>query len=314
MVVLDDYQDVARTFGPWGSLTHPVDVRFSTTHIEDPALLVELLQSAEIVVAMRERTAFGADILAQLPNLKLLITTAMGNAAIDMAAAARLGITVCGTGYVAAPTAELTWALILAVARQVPREDAAVRNGAWQQTVGIDLEGNTLGVMGLGNLGSRVARIGQAFGMRVIAWSQNLDPARAESMDVTPVSKEELLAASDVLTLHLRLSERTRGIVGATELARMKPSVILINTSRGPLIDEPALLAALTDGAILGAGLDVYDQEPLPLRHPLRTAPRTVLTPHLGYVTETEYRRFYTDIVQDIQAYLDGSPVRVVTV
>jgi phosphoglycerate dehydrogenase-like enzyme len=252
-----------------------------------------------------------------LPDLRLLVTTGMANAAIDMAAAAAHGVTVCGTTMYGAgkssSTAELTWALILAVRRHVVAEDRALRDGRWQTTVGTDLAGSTLGVLGLGRLGAQVARIGQAFDMRVIAWSQNLTPERAAEAGATWVPKDELFATVDVLTIHLKLSERTTGLVGAAELAAMKSSAVLINTSRGPIVDQGALVGALTAGAIAGAGLDVYDVEPLPLDNPLRIAPNTVLLPHLGYVTEGGYRTMYEQVVEDITAWRAGTPVRVLT-
>jgi phosphoglycerate dehydrogenase-like enzyme len=237
----------------------------------------------------------------------------MANASINLAAAAAAGVTVCGTTGSGVSTAELTWALILACRRSVVAEDRALREGRWQTTVGFDLAGSTLGVLGLGRLGRQVARIGQAFGMRVIAWSQNLTAGRALDAGATLVSKDELFAYADVVSLHLKLSDRTRGLVGAPELAAMKPSAILINTSRGPIVDESALVTALTTGAIAGAGLDVYDVEPLPLGNPLRGAPNTVLTPHLGYVTDATYRGWYEQIVEDIAAWQAGAPIRVLT-
>jgi phosphoglycerate dehydrogenase-like enzyme len=227
-------------------------------------------------------------------------------------AARELGITVAGTGGTPTHTAELTWGLILALARHIPAEDRAVREGGWQHTVGLELSGLTLGVIGLGRLGSQVARIGQAFGMNVLAWSQNLDHDRVRGLGVMAVGKDELLRRSDIVTIHVRLSERTRGLIGAAELALMKRGALLINTSRGPIVDEGALLAALRDGTIAGAALDVYDTEPLPADHPLRTAPNTVLTPHIGYVTSASYARFYADAVEDIAAFLRGEPVRVI--
>jgi phosphoglycerate dehydrogenase-like enzyme len=297
VAVLDDYQGVARRFGDWDSLDAEVEV--FTKHYDD----IAHLEPFDVIMAMRERTPFGRDRLERLPNLKLLVTTGMGNASIDVEAARELGITVAGTGGTPTHTAELTWGLILALARQIPREDRAVREGRWQETVGLELAGLTLGVIGLGRLGSQVARIGEAFGMEVIAWSQNMD---------TPLTKEELLARSDIVTLHVRLSERTRGLIGADELARMKPTAYLINTSRGPIVDERALLAALHDGTIAGAGLDVYDTEPLPADHPLRSAPNSVLTPHIGYVTSASYARFFQDAVEDVAGFLRGEPVRVI--
>jgi phosphoglycerate dehydrogenase-like enzyme len=297
IAILDDYQDVARRYGDWDSLDAEVVV--FTDHHDD----IGHLEPFDVIMAMRERTPFPRERLRRLPNLKLLVTTGMGNAAIDTDAARELGITVAGTGGTPTHTAELTWGLILALARQIPEEDARVRAGGWQQTVGFELAGRTLGVIGLGRLGSQVARIGEAFGMHVIAWSQNME---------TSLTKEDLLRRSDVVTIHVRLSERTRGLIGAEELALMKPTAYLINTSRGPIVDEDALLAALHNNEIAGAGIDVYAEEPLPPDHPLRTAPNTVLTPHIGYVTDASYARFYEDAVEDIAAWQRGEPIRLI--
>jgi phosphoglycerate dehydrogenase-like enzyme len=310
VVVLDDYQDVARQFGPWSDLGPQLELHVVTAHLVGREL-VDALAGAEVVVAMRERTAFDRALLGALPALRLLVTTGMGNAAIDLAAAAELGITVCGTGILASPTAELTWGLVLALARRLPAEDAAMRRGDWQLGIGTELAGKTFGVIGLGRLGQRVARVAQAFEMPVLGWSQNLDPDLARSLGVEPVSKADLLRGSDIVSLHLKLSDRTRGIIGAADLALMRPSAYLVNTSRGPLVDTDALLAALNDGRIAGAGIDVYDEEPLPREHPLRSAPRTVLTPHVGYVTDGTYRVFFTEAVADIAAWLAGEPLRV---
>jgi phosphoglycerate dehydrogenase-like enzyme len=310
VVVLDDYQDVARQFGPWSDLGPQLELDVITAHLVGTEL-VDALAGAEVVVAMRERTAFDRSLLAALPDLKLLVTTGMGNAAIDMAAAAELGITVCGTAILASPTAELTWGLVLALARRLPAEDASMRRGDWQLGVGTELAGKTFGVIGLGRLGQRVARVAQAFEMPVLGWSQNLDADLARSLGVQPVSKADLLRGSDVVSLHLKLSDRTRGIIGAADIALMRPSAYLVNTSRGPLVDTDALLAALSDGRIAGAGIDVYDEEPLPREHPLRSSPRTVLTPHVGYVTDGTYQVFFTDAVADIAAWLAGEPLRV---
>lgn len=311
VVVLDDYQQVAKEYADWSGLGPDVRVRFEREHHAGADELVEALAGVEVVVAMRERTPFPADVLDRLPDLRLLVTTGAKNASIDLAAASERGITVCGTGQLPTAAAEHTWALILAALRHVPTEDALIRSGGWQATVGGDLAGRTLGVVGLGRLGSRVARVAQAFEMRVVAWSQNLTAESAAEQGVERVEKDELLSTADVVTLHLRLSERTRGIVGARELALMKPNALLINTSRGPLVDEPALVEALESGRLGGAALDVYDVEPLPVDHPLRRAPRTVLTPHVGYVTEGSYTAYFTGAVEDIRAWLAGSPVRV---
>jgi phosphoglycerate dehydrogenase-like enzyme len=316
IVVLDDYQRVARDLGPFDSLTGDT-VEVLHEHLAGPDELVAALSGAQVVVAMRERTPFPAEIFDRLPELRLLVTTGMVNAAIDLAAAAAHGVTVTGTVMAGSSrssnTAELTWALILACRRHVVTEDRALRDGRWQTTVGTDLAGSTLGVLGLGRLGTQVARIGQAFDMRVIAWSENLTAERAAEAGVTRVPREELFATSDVLTVHLKLSDRTTGLIGPAELAAMKPTAILINTSRGPIVDATALVAALTTGKIAGAGLDVYDTEPLPAGDPLRGAPHTVLLPHLGYVTEAGYRSMYQQAVEDIVAWRAGSPVRVLT-
>ena len=312
IVLLDDYQGVALDYGGWDRVPDEWQVVALEQHVDDAEALVEALSDAEIVVAMRERTPFPAAILDRLPDLRLLVTTGMANAAIDVAAARRNGVVVCGTGSKIAPTAELSWGLILSLLRSIPVEDAGMRAGGWQRTIGGDLEGATLGLVGLGRLGARMATIGRAFGMEVLAWSQNLDPAAAREAGAEPVEKLALFERADVASVHYKLSERSRGLVGAAEIGAMKPSAYLVNTSRGPIVDTDALLAALASGAIAGAGLDVYDTEPLPADHPLRRAPRTVLTPHLGYVTEDTYDTFFCDAVEDVLAYLDGAPVRVV--
>jgi phosphoglycerate dehydrogenase-like enzyme len=310
IVVLDDYQQVAASYAGWDRLGAETD--FVAEHLTGDALVARL-QDAEVVVAMRERTAVDAALLEQLPALRLLVTTGMVNASIDVAAAAARGVTVCGTGGVPGAAAELTWALLLAVLRRVPHSDRELTAGRWQEDVlpGADLGGATLGLVGLGRLGQRVARVALAFEMDVIAWSENLDPDLARSLGVEPVaSKDVLLERADAVSLHLRLSDRTRGIVGARELGLMKRSAVLVNTSRGPLVDEAALVAALRDGTIAGAGLDVYDEEPLPVDHPLRGLGNAVLTPHTGYVTTGTYRVFYEDAVEDIAAWQAGTPLR----
>lgn len=308
IVVLDDYQQVAARHADWDSLG--AEVVFLDRHLEG-ADLVAALEQAQVIVAMRERTPIGAELLAQLPELRLIVTTGRRNASIDVAAARERGIPVCGTAGLASSTVEHTWALILAAARHIPAEDRSMRDGGWQTTVGTGLAGGTLGVMGLGRLGSQVATIGKAFGMDVIAWSQNLDPEHARSLDVRPVSKAELMTESDVVTIHLVSSARTHHVVGAAEIAAMRPTAYLVNTSRGPLVDTAALLDALHAGRIAGAALDVYDTEPLPADDPLRTAPRTVLTPHLGYVTDDGYDVFFREAVEDIAAWQAGAPVRL---
>ena len=312
IVLLDDYQGIALDYGGWDRVPEEWQIVALEQHIADPDELVEALAEAEIVVAMRERTALPAAILDRLPQLKLLITTGLSNVVIDVAAARRNGVVVCGTGIKVAPTAELTWGLILALLRQIPAEDAAMRRGGWQSTIGGDLEGSTLGLLGFGRLGRRMAPVAKAFGMEVLTWSQNLDPEEARAAGVEPVEKPALFERSDIVSVHYKLSERSRGLVGAAELAAMKPSAYLVNTSRGPVVDTEALVAALHAGEIAGAGIDVYDSEPLPPDHPLRSAPRTVITPHLGYVTEDTYTLFFGDAVEDVLAYLDGAPVRVI--
>src|SRR6185503_1849483 len=314
VAVLDDYQGVAREMAGWSSLGTDCEVTFFRDHLADLDLLVQRLKDFEIVVAMRERTPFLRAQLEKLPRLKLLVTTGMRNASIDLAAARERGVVVCGTPGTGHPTAELTWGLIIALMRHIPAEDRAIRDGRWQTTVGADLKGKTLGMLGLGNLGARVARVGLAFEMEVLAWSQNLTPSRAAELGVRlAASRDELLARADVVTIHLVLSDRTRGLVGARELGLMKPTAYLVNTSRGPIVDEGALIATLGAGKIAGAGLDVYDEEPLPADHPLRRLPNTVITPHLGYVTEETYRIFYSLAVEDIHAFLAGAPARVLT-
>jgi phosphoglycerate dehydrogenase-like enzyme len=263
---------------------------------------------------MRERTAFGRSLLARLPDLRLLVTTGMANASIDLQAAADHGVVVCGTGSRGAPPAELTWALILGLAKNLVVEHAAVRSGGWQQAVGGDLEGRRLGLLGLGRLGKRVAAVGLAFGMEVVAWSRHLTPEDAAAAGARRVELDELLRSSHVVSIHLRLSERTRGLLGARELALMRPDALLVNTSRGPIVDEAALVEALASGAIAGAGLDVFDVEPLPADHPLRSSPRVLLTPHVGYATEETFRVMFEEAVADIEAWLDGEPVRRLSV
>lgn len=306
VVVLDDYQRVALEIGPWDRLAGRCEIAPLAEHIADTDELVASLAGAQVVVAMRERTPFDAERLDRLPDLRLLVTTGMGNAAIDLEAAARNGVVVCGTRGRARHTVELTWALMLAVLRSIPAEDARIRRGGWQHTVGTELDDATLGLVGLGRIGSMMVPIARAFGMDVIAWSQNLEPARAAGAGAEAVAKEELFRRADVVSVHYKLSDRSRGIVGRAEIGAMRPSAYLVNTSRGPLVDTPALLGALHDGAIAGAALDVFDREPLAPDDPLRTAPRTVLSPHLGYVTRENYRVFFADVVDDIAAWLDG--------
>jgi phosphoglycerate dehydrogenase-like enzyme len=311
LAILDDYQDAARRMADWGRLPADVELVVFRDHLADLDAVAGRLADFDAVLAMRERTPFPRALLERLPRLRLLVTTGMRNAAIDLQAAADRGVLVCGTGGLPYPTAELAWSLVLSLMRRIPHEDRATREGRWQETVGLGLNGKTLGVLGLGTLGSRVARFGRAFEMEVVSWSQNLTAARAAELGATRVDRDELLARSDVVTIHLVLSERTRGLIGARELGLMKRTAYLVNTSRGPIVDEAALIRALRDGTIAGAGLDVYDEEPLPPDHPLRGLPNTVLTPHLGYVTEETYRIFYGQALEDILAYLRGEPIRV---
>jgi phosphoglycerate dehydrogenase-like enzyme len=311
IAVLDDYQHVALHFADWRRLEGRATVEVFSDHLASEDQLLDRLAPFDIVVSMRERTPFPRSLLARLGNLKLLVTTGMANAAIDVTAATELGITVTGTGGLASPTAELTWGLILALARNIIAEDASIRAGGWQTGIGPELAGKTLGVIGLGHLGRRVTTIGRAFDMNVLAWSQNLTPADAAREGASWVAKDELLARSDVVTIHLKLSDRTRGLIGRRELALMQPSSYLINTSRGPIVDEAGLVDALGARQIAGAGLDVFDVEPLPPDHPLRTLPNTVVTPHIGYVTTGTYEVFYGQALEDIEAYLAGDPVRV---
>jgi phosphoglycerate dehydrogenase-like enzyme len=311
VAVLDDYQAVALRYGAWEELGAAVEVTVFTDHVADEDTLVERLDGFPVVVAMRERTPFPRPVLERLPGLRLLVTTGPFNAAIDLGAARDHGVVVSGTGGLGPPTAELTWALILGLARHIVVEDQTIRAGGWQRSVGTDLAGATLGVVGLGRLGSKVAEIGRAFGMEVIAWSQNLQSETARACGAKAVSKEELFRTADVVTIHLQLSERTRGLITGDDLALLRPSATIVNTSRGPIIDEGALVEALSSGRLAGAALDVFDVEPLPDDHPLRSAPRTLLTPHIGYVTEGSYRVFYREAVEDIAAFLAGHPVRV---
>lgn len=311
IAILDDYQRAARSSAAWERLGPEHELTFLTEHIAQAGELVKRLQPFAIVVAMRERTAFPASVLEQLPDLRLLVTTGMRNASIDLEAAARRGIAVCGTRGLTYPTAELAFGHILSLARSIPMEDRALREGRWQTSLGIGLQGKTLGILGLGTLGSRLAGYGRAFGMEVLAWSQNLTDERAAEAGATRVPFDELLQRADFISIHLVLSDRTRGLIGAEQLARMKRSAFLVNTSRAPIVDYAALIDALDDKRIAGAGLDVYGDEPLPPDAPIRRAPNTVLTPHLGYVTAETYQLFYGEALEDIEAFLRGAPVRL---
>ena len=306
VAVLDDYQQVARRMADWSVLDGRAAVTIFHDHLVDPAAVIERLKPFTIVCVMRERTPMTRAVLTALPNLKLLCSTAHRNASIDLEAAAERGIEIRHTGYTEHGAAELTWALILGIARQIPAEAALLRAGGWQTGIGADLQGRTLGVVGLGKLGSRIAAVGKAFRMNVIAWSQNLTAEKAAAGGATLVSKEALFRQADIVSLHLVLSARSRGIVGAHELSLMKPTAYLINTSRGPLIDEAALIEALRQKRIAGAALDVFDVEPLPAGHPFRTFDTVLATPHIGFVTEETYRLFYGDTVANIDGWLQA--------
>jgi phosphoglycerate dehydrogenase-like enzyme len=310
IAILDDYQNVATGLADWGSLD--AEVRVFTKPFADADDAVRSLAGFDVLVAMRERTGFAAEVLERLTDLRLLVSTGPVNSAIDVAAARRLGITVCRTGYESHPTVEHTWALILAAARNLSDEVESIRTGGWQVSVGEGLFGKTLGILGLGRIGSEVARVGQAFGMNTIAWSHNLTPETAAEHGVRAVTKEHLFTESDVLTIHVVLSERTRGLVAAAELEAMKPSAILVNTSRGPVVDEVALVDTLRHRRIRAAAIDVFDIEPLPTYHQLRSLPNALLTGHIAYVTRDLYRIFYQDAVEDIAAFQAGAPIRLI--
>lgn len=314
LAILDDYQQVSGDYADWSALgPDGVGVTVFSRPFTSEADAVRSLSGFDIVIAMRERTPFPRAVLAKLPRLKLLVTTGAANAAIDLAAAEEHGVTVCGTGGSPSAAPELTWALLLALARNLTAEENALRSGRWQNTVGSELAGKTLGIVGLGKIGHKVAGYGHAFGMKVLAWSLNLEEETAAAAGVRKVSKDELFRESDVVTLHLRLSPRSEGTVGEAELRLLGPSGMLVNTARGPLVDQPALVRALEEGWIRGAALDVYDQEPLPAGHPLLAAPNTLLTPHLGYVTHESYAQFYGGALEDVKSWLAGVPVRQLT-
>jgi phosphoglycerate dehydrogenase-like enzyme len=314
--ILDDYQGVAFAMADWSPVRDQgVEIAVERHPFADEDAVVRALGQSELVAAMRERTPFPSAVVDRLPKLRLLITTGMRNAAFDMAALKARGVTVCGTGGPGGgneDTAELAWGLILGAARRIAEDHQFMRQGGWQTRIGHRIAGKTLGLLGLGRLGGAVARVGLAFGMKAIAWSQNLTAERAASQGVERVEKDELFRRSDILSVHLVLSPRSRGLVGAREVALMKPSAILVNTSRGPICDTEAIIAALNERRLAYAGFDVYDKEPLPIGHPLRTAPNVILTPHIGYVTEENYRSSYPQIVEDVVAFLDGKPIRVI--
>lgn len=311
IALLDDYQGIALRSAEWSRLPADCEVVPFRRHIADENDLVAALAGFDVVMALRERTRLPASVIERLPDLKLIVTAGKRNASIDIAAAHARGITVCGTGGLQYPTAELAIGLMLCLARDIPNQERSLREGRWQTAVGYGLNGKTLGVLGLGTLGSRVARLARAFEMDVVAWSRSLTEQRAREFGAQRVELDELLSRSDFVSIHLVLSDRTRGLIGSRELALMKPSAYLVNTSRGPIVDQAALIAALEAGRIAGAGLDVYDREPLPPDHPILSAPRTVLTPHLGYTTHETLRVFYAHALEDIEAWLAGAPVRV---
>jgi phosphoglycerate dehydrogenase-like enzyme len=312
--ILDDYQNVALKLADWSPVEKDVDVTVFDKPFAGPDEAIKALQGFAIIVGMRERTPFPRKVIEALPDLKLLITTGARNNSFDVKAAAERGIPVCGTGGFGSPTASIAIGLMLELTRHIGFENARMKAGApWQITVGQDVEGMTLGTLGLGKLGQRVATIAKALGMKVIAWSPNLTPEKAKEAGVDYVSKDDLFRNADVLTIHVVLGDRSRGLVGAKELGLMKKTAYLVNTSRGPIVDEKALIAALASKSIAGAGLDVFDVEPLPLDHPFRKMDNVVLTPHLGYVSERNYRVLYTGVVEDIRAWLDGKPVRLLT-
>jgi D-3-phosphoglycerate dehydrogenase len=310
--ILDDYQNVALQMADWSKLAGELAIEVFNEHLGGPDNVIKTLQGFDIICAMRERTPFPRQVIEKLPGLKLLITTGARNASFDVSAARERGVVVCGTPTMGNPTAAIAIGLMLELTRRIGYESARMKAGhLWQTTIGPDLEGMTLGILGLGKLGTRTAQIARAFGMKVIAWSQNLTAERCHEAGIGYAEKDDLFRAADFVSIHLVLSQRSRGLVGARELALMKPSAYMINTSRGPIIDEAALIAALREKRIAGAGLDVFDTEPLPLDHPLRKLDNVVLTPHLGYVAVQNYRAYFGGVVEDIRAYLDGKPVRV---
>src|SRR6202140_2832356 len=305
IAVLDDYQNAAFESADWSVLGHRADIAVFQDHIANPEAMIERLLPFDVICVMRERSPLPRNIIERLPNLKLIASTGPVNASIDVAAAGDHGVAVVHTGYRSDPTIELTWALILASARHIVAESNSVRSGGWQQTVGTDLRGKTLSVLGLGRVGSQVAWIGSAFGMNLIAWSQNMTPEAAKAAGAVLVSKDQLFERADILTIHLVLSSRTHGLVGAAELERMKSTALLINASRGPIVEEQALIGVLKNKQIAGAAIDVFDIEPLPPSHAFRTLDNLLATPHLGYVSHGLYKTFYEDTVSNIRKWID---------
>lgn len=311
--ILDDYQNVALSLADWGRLKGKVEITVFNDNIADLDQVAKRLAPFDILILNRERTPFPKELIDKLPNLKLLLTSGMVNRSIDVAAANARGVPVCGSRSSSSSTPELTWGLLLACARQIPRENRNVIEGRWQETVGIGLQGRTLGVCGLGNLGTPVAKIGLAFGMKVTVWSTNMTQERADKQlpGVTAVSKDELMSGSDFITIHMPHSPKSEGIIGKADIAKMKKTAYLINTSRGPIVDEEALYAAVREGRIAGCGLDVYSVEPLPKDAPVRSLPNSVLTPHLGFVEVDAYRRHFAEAIANIEAWMAGKPERV---
>ena len=312
VAILDDYQGVAAEMAYWSRLPAGAQVEYFREHLTDEDAVVERLKDFQVIMGMRERTAFPRSLLARLPQLRLLVTSGGRNAVFDGTAATDLGIVLCGTGGAGEGPTELTWGLIIGMLRHVGAEDQRTREGHWGTTIGVGLQGKTLGLLGLGRIGSRMARVGNAFEMNVIAWSQNMTAERAAECQATLVDKDTLFRDSDIVSVHVQLSDRTRGLVAARELGLMKPTAYLINISRGPIVDEAALVDVLQRRAIAGAGLDTFDVEPLPPDHPFLKLSNTIIAPHLGYVTEESYRAFYTDVVEDIRAFASGEPIRVI--
>jgi phosphoglycerate dehydrogenase-like enzyme len=312
--ILDDYQNVAMAMTDWSPIAKDVEIKVFNKPFASREEAIKALQGFAIIVGMRERTPFPRAVIEALPELKLLITTGARNNSFDVKAAAERGVTVCGTGGFGSPTTGIAFGLMLELTRRIGFENARMKRGEpWQVTIGQDLEGLTLGIVGLGKLGRRSAQVGKAFGMKVIAWSQNLTPAQAEEAGVQYASREQLFAQADIVTIHYQLGPRSRGLITADDLGRMKKTAYLINTARAPIVDQAALLQALQEKKIAGAGLDVFETEPLPLDHPYRTLDNVVLTPHLGYVSQQNYKKYFPDIVEDIRAWLDGKPVRVIS-
>jgi phosphoglycerate dehydrogenase-like enzyme len=311
--ILDDYQSVALKMADWSKVAGDLDIKVFSAPLGGPDAAAQALKGFEIICAMRERTPFPRQLIEALPELRLLVTTGMVNRAIDLEAAKARNVIVCGTPSFGNPTTGIAWGLILELTRRIGFENARLKGGAlWQSVVGTDVEGLTLGVIGLGKLATRVAEVGKAFRMKVVAWSQNITPERAQAAGVGyAASKEDLLRQADIVSIHIPLTPQSRGLIGEKELGLMKPSGLLVNTSRGPIVEEAALLSALRANKIAGAGFDVYDVEPLPLEHPLRKLDNVVLTPHLGYASQQNYRAYFAGVVDDIRGFLDGKPVRV---